>query len=218
MIWIKLSEALDRIGHDKKDWLHEAILAGDVKSRMRNEDRTVQDLTPAQWWLGAEVDWQGSRLYVENWQGMRPEAAYLDWHAWTDRPAWVSVEIDQSTLLECFPASEPAWKNAGGRPRKWDWEAFWLHLCVRVHENGFPKVQAELVDYMEQWFIEEYGDHERNQEACLKVDKPPQHWLKTHFQPWSISVKKPKLHGATFAATYIASAGSFELPRRHSRV
>jgi hypothetical protein len=95
MPWITLPKALEHVGGDK-DRLQAALAAGDVKSRIRREDGTVQSLSPKKWRRGAEVDWEGSRLavtkreYVTSWDN--------------DPPRFVSVEVDLCTLLESFPA------------------------------------------------------------------------------------------------------------------
>lgn len=48
--------------------------------------------------------------------------------------------------------------GAGGRPAKWDWEACWLEICRRVHEEGLPETRAELVRHLLDWFAEKHGD------------------------------------------------------------
>lgn len=47
-----------------------------------------------------------------------------------------------------------------GRPRasaapnfKYDWDAFWQHLAVRIFREGLPETQDELVNEMQEFFI-----------------------------------------------------------------
>jgi hypothetical protein len=97
MPWITLPEALSYVGNDK-DRLQAAFVAGDVKTRMRYEDGTVRDLNPKKWRRGAEIDWQGSLLDVAK----RDHVISSDP---SPRPRFVPVEVDLSTLLQCFPAA-----------------------------------------------------------------------------------------------------------------
>jgi hypothetical protein len=97
MPWITLRDALDLIGHDKKDQLHRALLAGDVKSRERHEDGTVSSLYPSSW--TQTVDWENCRLaFVDSykiiWIGPGAPPPPLP------RIYFVDVEIDRVSLLE----------------------------------------------------------------------------------------------------------------------
>ena len=98
MPWTTLNEALNHVGGDKER-LQAAFAAGDVKTRMRYEDGAVQVLNRKKWRRGAEIDWQASRLEVAKREGY-----VVSW-----APRFVPVEVDLSTLLQCFPAGpEPA--------------------------------------------------------------------------------------------------------------
>jgi hypothetical protein len=103
MPWIMLREALDLIGHDKKDKLHWALLAGDVKSRERHEDGTVRNLHPSLW--TQTVDWENYRLAVEESYGI----IWIGPGAPPPPPPtiyFIDVEIDQASLSENFPCRE----------------------------------------------------------------------------------------------------------------
>lgn len=45
-------------------------------------------------------------------------------------------------------------KKRGGRLLQHDWDAFWVEICRRVHEEGVPETMAEFVDGMLDWFID----------------------------------------------------------------
>ena len=60
-------------------------------------------------------------------------------------------------------------KKAGGRPRKWNWDAFWCELAGIVHEDGLPEVQARLVERMQQWFVDKYDEHPHESDIKKRV-------------------------------------------------
>ncbi len=41
-----------------------------------------------------------------------------------------------------------------GRPAQYDWDAFWIEVCRRMHEEGLPETQAPLVENMAEWFTD----------------------------------------------------------------
>jgi hypothetical protein len=49
------------------------------------------------------------------------------------------------------PANEAARRGA---PPKYDWDGFWVEVCRRVHEEGVPVTQGELIRLMLDWFTE----------------------------------------------------------------
>jgi hypothetical protein len=87
------------------------------------------------------------------------------------KPRFVAVEIERDSLLGCFSAKDRVPKNVGGRPPKWNWEEFWLELCARVHEEGLPAKQTEMVEVMEQWFVDQRGDHPAESEIKKRVSR-----------------------------------------------
>lgn len=149
-----LSEALALSGIGEAQLL-DALLAGHVKSQARLGIETVQ--IPADEWLRADIHWASSRVYTEGGLWLYDAA----------------VEIDQQTLLDHFGSApeREAPKNVGGRPPKWDWEQFWLELCARLHDEGLPETQAEMVGRIEQWFVDHRGDHPAESEIKRRVSK-----------------------------------------------
>ena len=78
------------------------------------------------------------------------------------------VRVDVGKLITTFPgapavipghdveAQGPAGRK-GGRPATFDWDAFYVELIGRIHDEGLPKVQAELIRYMAEWCQNQWG-------------------------------------------------------------
>ena len=60
--------------------------------------------------------------------------------------------------------SEPP--QAGGRPSKYDWEAFLLEACRIVLDDGPPKTQAELIRRTLDWYQENIKGPAPDPEQC----------------------------------------------------
>ena len=71
---------------------------------------------------------------------------FTDVRVW-DRNTWQERET-QTALAKLAP---PKQKHPGGRKPKFLWEDFWLELTRRVHEEGIPEKQSEIVRYMGDW-------------------------------------------------------------------
>jgi hypothetical protein len=41
-----------------------------------------------------------------------------------------------------------------GAPTKYDWDAFWVEVCRRIHDEGLPETQGKLIQLMLDWFDE----------------------------------------------------------------
>ncbi len=42
-----------------------------------------------------------------------------------------------------------------GRPgarTKFDWDGFWIEVSRRIHDDGIPKTQGEMIRYLLDWF------------------------------------------------------------------
>jgi hypothetical protein len=154
-----MPEALALAGISE-DQLLDALLAGRVRSWVRYDWGETQDIPPADW-RRVDIHWARSRVSTIQSGG----AALFLYNT--------AVEIDQQTLLDHFGrASErEALKNVGGRPPKWDWEEFWLELCARLHDEGPPETQAEMIERMQQWFINRRGDHPADSEIKKRVSR-----------------------------------------------
>lgn len=48
----------------------------------------------------------------------------------------------------------PGPRQPRGKPARYDWDAFWVEVCRRVHEEGLPDTQGALVRHMLDWFAE----------------------------------------------------------------
>ncbi len=67
--------------------------------------------------------------------------------------------FSREELLECFGMDirqdRMTERKRGGRPPQYDWDAFWVEVCQRTHRDGLPETQAELVDGLLDWFLDE---------------------------------------------------------------
>jgi hypothetical protein len=65
--------------------------------------------------------------------------------------------MSREEVLACFgipdDRSVPAKGKQLGRPPRHKWDAFWIEVCRRIHEEGIPETQAELATQMYDWFI-----------------------------------------------------------------
>lgn len=50
--------------------------------------------------------------------------------------------------------AEVAVRGTPGAPARFDWDAFWIEVCRRIHEEGLPSTQAALVRALLNWFSE----------------------------------------------------------------
>ncbi|MGQ0484332.1 MAG: hypothetical protein ACT4SY_03125 [Hyphomicrobiales bacterium] len=60
---------------------------------------------------------------------------------------------------DCGVAEKPSRRGGPGVPPRYDWDAFYGALARRIHEQGVPATQAELVREMLSWFEEQDIDH-----------------------------------------------------------
>ena len=84
-------------------------------------------------------------------------------------------EASNSAIPDSAPATQSGSSGpavaTGGRPPKWDWEAFWVRLCVMIHNDGVPETQAELVRKLQDWFGKTQGDMPHESEIKKRVSK-----------------------------------------------
>lgn len=124
-------------------------------------DRSLQSIAtfypdgagmPAEVETWQEIDWDSGIVTFEpSWAGSPPE--YLPIVPVLARAEVVALFGIDDTANAVSSASR------GGRPARYDWDAFWVELCRRIYEEGIPKTQRELVDHMLDWFSA------RNQES-----------------------------------------------------
>jgi len=92
------------------------------------------------------IDWEGGLVdYEGSWSGSPP----------TTIP--VIPFLSREEFAKCFRISDanPATGKTRrrGRPTQHDWDGFWIEVCRRIHEEGIPKTQSELVRNVHDWFI-----------------------------------------------------------------
>ena len=93
-----------------------------------------------------DIDWDSGIVMIEpSWAGSPPE----------NLPVVPLFSRDE--LLECFGMDirqdRMTERKRGGKPLQYDWDAFWVEVCRRTHQDGLPETQAELVDGMLDWFF-----------------------------------------------------------------
>ena len=93
-----------------------------------------------------ETDWDSGIVTIEpSWAGSPAEKLPVyPLFGLEEVCSHFHIDIDQE---------KPAVQRHGGRPAQYDWDAFWVEVCRRVHEVGVPESQAELVRKMLDWFI-----------------------------------------------------------------
>jgi hypothetical protein len=70
-------------------------------------------------------------------------------------------------------------RGRGGRPPKWDWDAFWIEVVLSVRDKGRPEPPSLLVNEMLQWFENTTGKQPASSEVrkrvsalCRRLDEP----------------------------------------------
>jgi len=61
--------------------------------------------------------------------------------------------------------------RGGGRPAKWNWEAILTEISGVVHEQDLPNTQADMVGQMQEWCVNQYGDHPSDTEMKKRISK-----------------------------------------------
>lgn len=51
---------------------------------------------------------------------------------------------------------------------KYDWDAMWVHVLQRVHEQGLPETQREFVNEIQDWFIRRSTDGDAPDERSIR--------------------------------------------------
>ena len=78
------------------------------------------------------------------------------------------VTVLTKELMHLFPRPESSSpdqgkpsgpiKRAGGRLPQYEWDEFWAELIVKLHFDGFPETQAELVSQAAELCAEMWGE------------------------------------------------------------
>ena len=58
----------------------------------------------------------------------------------------------KNELFAANAAPAAARRGGPGRPSQHDWDGFYVALCKRIHDQGLPQTQAELIRAMQDWF------------------------------------------------------------------
>jgi hypothetical protein len=155
--WITLAEVEAIVGggvEERRAKIRQGGLAGDLRwTREVFENGLTRWVRPTDWL--PEPEWERGRL--GRLRGHFDERG-------------VRVEVRRDCAVSCFGIAETA-QNRGGRPPKWDWDAFWVELCALVHEEGVPATQAELVGKLHQWFIDQSDKAPAESEIKRRVSK-----------------------------------------------
>lgn len=59
-------------------------------------------------------------------------------------------------------------RTSAGPATKYDWEAFYTAMMVRIHEQGVPANQTELVGDMQDWFVSNSTDGDAPDESTIR--------------------------------------------------
>jgi hypothetical protein len=126
-------------------------------------------------WRQVRSAWEEEQLRIEafepDFQGFRMwrTASALSSIAWNGGAGDLSPEHDvrvvRTDIDRLWPDSgttsagastntAPVHRVNGGRPAKAFWDDFWIEVCRRVHDRGYPATQAELVEGMMTWLSE----------------------------------------------------------------
>ncbi len=147
-------EARDRLKHAVYSRSLENIATLDTESREVETDITA--------WH--DIDWESGIVKIELSSAGSP-------------PVHVPVVplFGREDVLECFDlalAPESAVRQRrGGRPTQHDWDAFWIEVCRRVHEDGVPKIRKRLVEEMLAWFADRGDESIDERTVAKKISK-----------------------------------------------
>ena len=148
-------EARDRLKHAIYSRSLEIAATLDTESQEVETDITA--------WH-AEIDWDNGIVEIELSDAGSP-------------PKRVPVIplFGREDVLECFDLElapeNAAARKRGGRPTQYDWDAFWIDVCRRVHEHGLPKTQKRLVEKMLLWFAKRGDENIDERTVAKKISK-----------------------------------------------
>ncbi len=73
---------------------------------------------------------------------------------------------------EGYKPVEPKFAKAPtGRPQKFLWDDIWIEVCRYIYESGVPATRAELIEYLQQWCENKFGDQPATSTLKLKLRK-----------------------------------------------
>lgn len=56
----------------------------------------------------------------------------------------------------------------GGSAPRWDWDGFYVQMIRRIHNQGLPEHQSELVSEMQDWFIRRSDNGNAPDESTIR--------------------------------------------------
>jgi hypothetical protein len=62
-------------------------------------------------------------------------------------------------------------KSRGGRPENYPWDDIWVEICRIIHEEGVPATRAELMEKVQQWCEDHYGNQPADSTLKPKIGK-----------------------------------------------
>ena len=148
---------------EARDRLRDAIYSRslEISATLDTESREVEtDITA---WH-EEIDWDSGIVEIElSDAGSPPKRVPVF-------PLFGRDDVSECFDLELSPESAAA-RRRGGRPTQYDWDAFWIEVCRRVHEHGLPKPQKRLVEEMLRWFANRGDDSIDERTVAKKISK-----------------------------------------------
>ena len=112
-------------------------------------------LSPADWLL---VQWDTGRLHDHQVYILRADVmAVLDPSQFSGSPDWRDNRGPQGEVTSAGPVGAASLKSnskhiVGGRPAKYDWEAFWIEVALYADLNDLkPEYRSELQSHMRDW-------------------------------------------------------------------
>ena len=180
--WLSFSEAELLVGSGKAEEIIAGCRADEIRSRCRTTGGGIHELRTSDWY--GKVDCENSRIQYNDVvsYSMSSKRLTLKHHA--------AFEIDRETLLKYFHedgqsssdvarTKDKIERHAGGRPREWNWDYFWIELFAHIWNNGLPAPgeQAELERVMLSWFAEHNeGKQPADSEVRKRVGKLVRHF------------------------------------------
>ena len=96
---------------------------------------------------------------ISGWQNIDWDSGYVTMEpSYSGSPATelpVIPLLSRDELYKCYGIQQDrsTGRKRGGRPLQHDWDEFWIEICRRIHEDGLPETQQELVAGMVDWFF-----------------------------------------------------------------
>ncbi len=128
-----------------RDLVERAVYGGSLRDVTSFDPLGAELATDVTAWR--DIDWVSGIVAIEpSWAGSPVQHVPIIPLLGRDEFLKIfQIDIEEKRVTE---------KKRGGRPLQHDWDAFGVEVCRRVHEDGLPETQAELVDGMLDWFMD----------------------------------------------------------------